>query len=60
MWLLTPVADRGGFEHVAEVIDLEREGMIHAWVVAIAFVVVADGLARMREENGMAVAVPRL
>ena len=55
-----PVADGGLLEHVAVVIDLQRQRVLDAWVGRVALVVVADRLARVGEEDGVAVGAPGL
>ena len=42
------------------VVDLQRQRVLDARIGRVALVVVADRLARMGEEDGVAVAAPRL
>ena len=50
-----PVADGGLLEHVAVGIDLQRQRVLDARIGRVALVVVADRLARVGEEDGVAV-----
>ena len=54
------VADRGGLQDVAKFIHFKRQRVLDARVSRVALIVVADGLAGMGEEHGVAVAVVRL
>ena len=58
--LAAAVADGRLLEHVAERVDLERQRVLDARVGRVALVVVAEGLARMGEEDGVAVGAPGL
>lgn len=51
--LATAVTDSCRPERVAKVVHLKRQGMADAWIGGLAFVVIADGLARVREEHRM-------
>ena len=54
------VADGGLLEHVAVGVDLQRQRVLDARVGRVALVVVGDRLARVGEEDGVAVGAPRL
>ena len=54
------VADGGGFQDIAEVVDFQRQRMLDARIGRVALVVVVDRFARMSEEHGMAIVRPRL
>ena len=54
------VPDRGGLQDVTEGIDLQRERVLNARVRRVALVVVGDGLAGVREEHRVPVAVAGL
>ena len=58
--LATAVADGGILEHVAEVVDLQRECVLNARIGRVALIVVVDRLTRMGEEDRVAVAVAGL
>ena len=55
-----PIANGGLLEHVAVGIDFQRQRMLDARVGRVALVVVADRLAGMGEEDGVAVGAPGL
>ena len=54
----TAVADGGCLQHVAEAVHLQRQRVLDARIGRVALVVVADGLAGVGEEDGVAVAAP--
>src|SRR3569832_1740230 len=49
-----------GFKHVAEFVHLQGQLMPYARIGCVSLVMRPDGLARMREEDRMPVAAPRL
>src|SRR5262245_1434260 len=54
------VADGGGLEYIAELIHFQRQRMADARVGGVALVMVVNGLARMREEDGVSILPARL
>ena len=51
------VADGGFFQHVAECVHLQRQGVADAGIVRVALVVGADGFAGVSEEDRMAISI---
>ena len=58
--LAPPIANGRLLEHVAKSIDLQRQRMLDTRVGGVPLVVVADRLARVGEEDGVAVITPSL
>ena len=55
--LAASVADGGFFQHVAESVHLQRQGVADAGIVRVALVAGADGFAGVSEEDRMAISV---
>ncbi len=54
------VVDGGRLQDIAKLVDFERDGVIDARVVRIAFVVIVDRFARMSEKHCVAILALRL